>query len=304
MSPWVPYPSEDELPAKRISPSLMKAADVCLHRVPFYRDRERVRTDGALRTAGTAYHAALARAYGTWQTQGAWPTLEQMLETVRQTVDECVNAIDDQGRPVQFDWHFQAKSFRNPEILWTLEDIVEHASTAVTVYFESGHMWNMDRFMVQAVEQKFTLPLDGPWTPVDHSQAWGRSGILDLVLYDMETGWDIIVDHKLTKKKWAKDKGQPSNEPAPALYHAAWRDVTGRQAVTMYFDIMGIKDWEFDRRPAPRSQEQIDLTVERAIDLAKLIDQGGPYPANPSHFLCSKAWCDYWDDCAFGKGLA
>ena len=60
---------------------------------------------------------------------------------------------------------------------------------------------------------------------------------------------------------------------------------------------------EFERRWAPRTQAQIDATLERGKDLATLIDQGGPFLPNTESFLCSPHYCDHWEICPYGSTL-
>src|SRR5690606_40269692 len=84
------------------------------------------------------------------------------------------------------------------------------------VLFRSGqlkvHYWP-ENYEVMAVEMHFELPYEG-------MPGWTRSGTMDLVVRDMDTGRLVGDDQKFTRKQWNKKKVEPS-QPQAAWYVAA-----------------------------------------------------------------------------------
>lgn len=62
----------------------------------------------------------------------------------------------------------------------------------------------MDRYVVHAVEESFTLPLINPKTGAP-SRTWTLAGKVDGVLRDLQTGALLILEHKLTADSFAED---------------------------------------------------------------------------------------------------
>lgn len=296
--------------------SLISSADTCLKRVEFNMFYDFPYAGGVLRARGTGYHAGLAYYYAERQNTGLMP------EITEDFIEKCVHvgqsAFDDEleltrdgwtshiedpttGKtipnplPDPFSWMYQAKNYRADLILWTREQALEWIQQAITDYLENEWFWPA-HFQVIGIEQGFSLPLVGA------DPEWARTGTVDLLLFDTETGWYVIVDHKTAKKKWAKNKSNANESPQAAYYVGAWQEILGTKAIKFVYDVYS-DDRQFERRDAYRTEVQIKLTQHMARDLAVLIDKGGPFLPNPSSFLCSENWCDYWDACEYGKAM-
>jgi hypothetical protein len=272
---------------RRARQSTLNNGDVCLKRLEHQFFHDIPKRGSVNRGIGTGYHAGMATYYGARLATGAeTATWDEILESAIEAFDE------DLAENEVYDWRFQVKGYRTEEIVFTRDDAIEMLRESLTRYFDEGHQWPLD-WQVVAVEMMF----DQPWIPT-----WNRSGSIDLVLADAERY--VLDDHKTAKTKWKKGKNGASN-PQVAWYMKAWREHAGLDYYPeMYYDIMGLLDKTFERRPAPRSDRQVELTLARAVDTFTLIDKGGPFPPNTESFLCSQAYCDYWDPCPYGKGLS
>jgi hypothetical protein len=278
-------------PVQILRQSTIGAADTCLKRLEFIYSPEPIPKKGSVnRGIGTGYHAGLAHSYQARMLGDTWTTQS----FAREVVEVAVNTFDaDHDENEVYDWRYQVKAYRTDELVFDRNMAVTKISEALARYFSESLYWP-EPFQVIAVELSF----DQAWIP-----GWNRSGTIDLVLWDGARY--ILVDHKTSKKKWAKNKGMPSNAQA-AWYIHAWQQHAGLDELTstFYYDVMGLNDETFTRRHAPRTQNQIDLTLSRGADIARLIEQGGPFPPNVESFLCSEAYCDFWTVCPYGSGLS
>lgn len=268
--------------------STLGAADTCLKRLDFIFDPDIPKKGSVNRGIGTGYHGGLAHSYMKRLAGEAWNTQA----AAKEIVEVAVDTFDADHDSVEvYDWRYQVQAYRTDEVVFTRNDAITKIREALARYFSQDLYWP-ETFQVIAVELSF----DQAWIP-----GWNRSGTIDLVLWDGARY--ILVDHKTAKKKWAKNKGMPSN-PQAAWYIQAWREHSGTQDATFYYDVMGLNDESFTRRHAPRSDKQIDLTLSRAAEITRLIDQGGPFPPNVDSFLCSEAYCDFWHRCPYGSTLS
>ena len=284
-----------------MSQSIVNQADTCLKRTEydFFHDTPVMGGVGLL--IGTGYHAGNAEGY------------LQRMHGDPHDIDKCVEAgVDAFRRGIEFDeykqlpvdefnWVFQPKTYRAPliELTPSLADgIIEQL---VRAYFDQDNPWNPS-FQVVAVE--FSMDLPYPGAP----EGWRRGGAVDLVLAD-DSGY-VLIDHKTSRKKWAKKKGSPTN-PQAAWYIDAWRTHANTTDVKFVYEVMAINldpetklaNPEFERRWAPRNERQIKATLDRGRDLALLIERGGPFLPSPESFLCSPHYCDYWKICPHGSTL-
>lgn len=264
-----PYGVKD-LDLKWMRQSTTGDADVCLKRIehklagaPYATSEPRV--------IGTAYHAGLEAYYNELSDHSISLAIDQGFE------DELVFAVPD--------WETSPD-----QALATAHRLVE-------TYLEEEHYWPRE-FQTLGVEQEWFLP----FVP-----GWLRKGEMDLVLLG-EDGWHYIVDQKSAKKRWKKGKHLGRSTNQPAFYISAWKEIWAATHdgevpnVRFFFDIMTLAG-EFERREAHRSDHEISMTLAKAADLARLIDEGGPFPPNQSSFLCHHQYCDHWSYCPYGESF-
>lgn len=276
--------------------STLGTADTCLHRLQYLFDPNVPRKGSVIRTIGTGYHAGIAEYYfrrrqGTLR-DGIHPTPQELTEFLA----AAEAAFDEDLAEYElFDWRYQPRTYRQEEKIVDREEAIDIMSNALDTYFLERHYWP-ENYEVMAVEMHFELPYEG-------MPGWTRSGTMDLVVRDMNTGRLVGDDQKFTRKQWNKKKVEPS-QPQAAWYVAAiaeWFDEP-IENIDFVFSVLGYEQG-FKRWEAPRTQRHVQATLERGKQVAKLIEQGGPFPPNPGSFLCSEAYCDFWMICPFGASL-
>lgn len=279
---------------KKMRQSTIGTAMACLHRLNWVLDPSVPYYAGMNRSIGTGYHAGLAQAYEMRMAGETWASVLANKGDCLHVAQLALTADIEQAGE-NFDWRIQPATSRQPEKKLTLEEAKWLVHNLVEKYLDNGWYWP-ERYQPVGVEKSFELELSGV-------EGWVRTGTIDLALLDQETGWTNLVDHKTAKKRWPANKGTASSTPQAGWYVAAWKELSDAEHVTFDYDIQTLTH-EFQRVPAHRSDEQAALAVEQGRILARLIDQGGPYPPSPDSFLCSEAYCDFWEKhCAFGKAL-
>lgn len=269
--------------------SLIGTADTCLARIPYSLNPDLPRRGSILRSMGTAGHASLAEAYSQ-RMQGVTDPSDWDFEKIYAVGKD--ELLEDISHSDSFDWRYQPATARAKEEVLDPDQAWERVEHTLNRYFDNSYYWPFEGFEIVGVETPFLLD----WKP-----GWDQSGTVDMIVRDLGTGWLTIVDHKFSKKKWNRNKGGADNAQG-AWYIAAIQRLYETPYVTFCYDINTF-DGTFERRPAHRTQDQIDATLKRAELVAQLIDQDGPYPPNTGSFLCSKAYCDWWDMCPYGKTL-
>jgi len=290
---------------KILRQSTISTADICSYRLKYNLDPNQPRSSSVMRAAGTGYHAGLGEFYnqvrqGTGIEEICWEKVWEMAQydldrEFGRTVKEDGTIVYDPEKPV--DWRYQPKTAKLKERVFTYDETWTMVQGALAHYFDNNLFWPLDRYEVLGVEQyyKFGFPL---------REGWEMTGTMDLIVRDTETGWVHVVDHKMTKKRWTAYKAKPHNSPQAAWYMYATMQLFGTDAVTFNYDVLNIEpDFGFNRIDAHRSQETIDATLERADLVAELIENGGPLQPNVASYLCSDAYCDYWNQCPFGSRL-
>lgn len=269
--------------------STINEADICGYRTKLRLENpDQPRKTSVARAIGTGAHAGLAAGYLSIM-RGEEPSLEAMVEEGVHDLEAELFLHSD-----VVDWRWQVATSRAAEEVYTFDDCVEKVTDALTRYVAQDLWWPRPRYQVVGVEQPFNMSwIDG----------WDRTGTMDLVVLDSETGWYHIVDHKFTKRKWPAAKATAKASVQAAWYIDAARLLYGTRHVTFNYDVFSFGG-DFQRIDAGRSDEQIVVTMKRAELLADLIEKGGPYQPNVQSFLCSEAYCDYWGICPFGAVLA
>lgn len=283
---------------KVLRQSTLGTADTCLHRLKWYLDPTVPYYAGVSRMMGTGYHAGLEFWYQALK-NGEIVKIEEVLYAARKAmVEELTKAGEN------FDWTYQVKTARQAERILTKDEAFTMVFDLLRTYIQEGYTWPAERYVILEIELEFLIPMP------DHPD-WRRKGAIDLVLWDRETKWIHIVDHKTAKKKWPKNKSQAHYTPQASFYVEAFHDLLtmGRYSdlevagVTFTYDVFSFNDSHFARIDAFRTEGQRRATMQKAHMLIQLLDNGGPLIPSPDSFLCQEAYCDYWDDCDFGKVL-
>lgn len=273
--------------------STIGTADACLHRLHYLFNPEIPKKGSILRSIGTGYHAGIAEYYLRRRMGGP---IDPSPTDRAEFLDVAVAAMDeDIAENEFFDWRYQPRTYRQEEILINHEDACNMIERALDTYFEGEHYWP-ENYGVAGIEMHFEF--DYPGLP-----GWTMSGTMDLAVVDLDTGLMVVDDQKLTRKQWNKKKTEPTNAQAAWYTYAASLHF-GRpvEEVGFTFSVLGLEKG-FQRWTASRNRREVEATLERGRVIAQLIDQGGPYPPNPSSFLCSEAYCDFWMHCPFGAAL-
>ncbi len=282
-----------------MSQSIINQAGTCLKRTEFDFFHQTPVVGNVNRLIGTGYHAGNAEGY-LQMMHGDPVDVDKMVAAGVESFVKGIEWDDYVQQPVdEFSWVYQPKTYRAPHIGLTQDQSTAIVEQLVRFYWEKGHTWT---FQVVAVEFGVSLPYPGA------PEGWDRGGGIDLVVAD--SNGHILVDHKTSRKKWPKKKGGPTN-PQAAWYLDAWHTYADTAGARFVYDVMAINldpetlvaAPETERRWAPRTQAQIDVTLERGRDLATLIEKGGPFLPNPESFLCSPHYCDYWKICPYGSTL-
>ncbi len=282
-----------------MSQSILGQADTCHKRIEYDFFHDTPVVGGVGRLIGTGYHAGTAEGY------------MQLMRGEPVDVNKCVEAgvnsflggvtwDDYKQHPVEeFSWTYQPKTYRAPQIDLRPVEATSIVEQLIRYFWETGQARD-----TQVIAVEFGVSLPYPGAP----EGWDRGGGIDLVTVDDE-GY-LLVDQKTSRKKWAKKKASPTH-PQAAWYMDSWMTYANTDQVKFVFDVMAINldpetlvaDPSLERWPAPRTRAQIDATLERGRDLAKLIEQGGPFLPNPESFLCSPHYCDHWKICPYGSTL-
>lgn len=244
------------------------------------------RRTSVMRAIGTGYHGGLAKGY-MMVMGGEPPTIDAMnaaaVDDLRAELYEHSDSID---------WRYQTAGKRQEEIVYDEAQCIATMAYALRKYVEDNRWWPFERYEVLGVEQPFLID-------------WGqrkRRGTMDLIVRDIETGWVHVVDHKLTRRKWYERKAGAGESVQAAWYVDAAKALYGTDHVTFNYDVMTTSG-DFQRFDAHRTEIEINLTMDKAAAVAEAIEKGGPFIPNTSSFLCSEAFCDYWDLCPYGQGL-
>jgi hypothetical protein len=276
------------LPRRVLRQSTINQADTCGQRLVYAFDENQPRGGGVMRAAGTGYHAGIAEGYLQIK-RGEVLDPARMIQAALDEVEQEIQITDN------FDWRYQPKTKRQDEIVFERAQLDELVVNTVQRYIDNDYWWPRERYEVLGVELYFRQEFPGV-------EGWDRTGTMDLVLLDRETNWVHIVDHKMTRKKWYDSKAKPSASVQAAWYVDATKEIFGTDDVTFMYDVIDLAGG-FNRIPAHRTKTHIDATMLRARTLIALIENDGPYQPNTQSFLCTEAYCDYWNRCPFGAPL-
>lgn len=262
---------------------------ICGMRAKYRQENPTHHRGSVMRAAGTGYHAGVARGYLAIM-NGEVPDLQTCIDAALEDTERELEYATD-----GFDWRYQAKSAKFEEDVWDKAKLMDLVERTVIMYFEQNRWWPADRYTVLGVE----LPFRQTFKPRPEHD---RTGTMDLVVQDNETGWVHVVDHKLTKRKWYASKAQPFQSVQAAWYVDATKELFSTDAVTFTYDVMTVAG-DFSRIGAHRTEAHIEVSLQQAALVSDVIENGGPYTPNPTSFLCHESYCDWWEKCPFGKTL-
>jgi hypothetical protein len=132
-------------------------------------------------------------------------------------------------------------------------------------------------------------------------------------IYDLITNDDVIVDYKAPMKRFGKTKGEWAPKTFDHViqlycyYHGFFADhgyyPTGLELhYLMPTKIMKTKTHPVEIVKVKLDYEQIkdeaEVQISRAWGKIQAVHNGNYYPnRNRLNFLCSRKWCDYWEEC-------
>jgi hypothetical protein len=261
---------------RQMRQSFLGTADTCLKRIEHQLAMPNHYGSSEARVIGTAYHGGMEALYND-------AGLDEALAAVKAAFAAEIAKAE-------------------PEWDTSREQALELAEQLVYEYWVQELRWP-ETYKVLGVEQEFWLP----------GEAWGLGpnwvvkGSIDLILQGPD-GWHYIVDHKTAGKPWKKGKHSGRNTNQPAKYVQVWQQLWAWTHdgevpnVRFFFDIMTL-DGQFERREAHPTMNERQLVVQKARDLATIVDRGGPFPPNQSSFLCHHKYCDFWAICPYGESF-
>jgi hypothetical protein len=274
-----------------LSPSALSNYEICGRRGQFYQDPEVVRVGTNLGLArGGALHKAL----------------EVFGEARLYYGDSMVGGLDyseiyDAAVAIAFG-HFGAEMLRD-DMLVGDDDPDEYLNSLATMLqtwvSEPSHMWFDTHVSIRAVEQEVFVDFGSP-NHLFH-------GFIDAV-YDVASHGVVGVDYKTANRRWggAKRDGDPRLLIQAPLYAEAWTRTTGEEMNAFAYDVY-LPDGRFDRVWVDTNADVRAVFVERWNEVSDMVatfrKAGLDLPTNPSHFLCSEKWCEFWEMCPMGAEL-
>jgi len=235
----------------------------------------RLRGESEPTALGTGYHAGLELWYQSRLDGYHPPTIEQMIEVGANTIDKIMG-----GWPQSAEWD-------RPAMMTALD-------TMLYAYFRDACDHNFEVFGVE-------YDVESEW--------FGKytiAGRLDLVLRT-NPGSFLIVDHKSAGKAWGPDKHKP-RYAMQAPWYSYWLKVQLEKqgevvdSIRFCYDVM-TRAGKFSRKMADPTEDEIQLTLERARQYVSMLDLNIELPVSTESFLCSQKYCEYWEICPFGSRM-
>jgi hypothetical protein len=250
--------------------STMGDWDLCQRKVQYSLDPSVPYGTGEARVVGTAYHAGLEAYYSALK-EGELVGMDAILQRAELTFWQEADAVTT--------WDTSA------------DDAWERVPAMLAAYMDDG-VWSHS-YRVVGTEVAF----NEPWIP-----GWIAHGTIDLVLQAPD-GTIVLDDHKTSGKGWRKGKESARNNNQ-ASWYSYWYWVQHGVMPQFCWSIMRY-DGTFERRWSERNQAEILLVVEKARQIARVIDLTGgeDLPPNTSGWWCSSKFCDFWNRCPFGAAM-
>lgn len=274
-------------PRKTLSPSALSSYEICGRRGQYYHDPTIPRKSSMGTAIGSAWHAALEWYDLARMGQVEWA--EEDPVPVMQGV--AVKTLADRMADESFEWRDGDPS--TEEAVAQLHVMLE--SWAAT---DVGAKWDGDtETNIEIVASEVEVFADfGSEHHIFH-------GYLDRVV--RVDGTLVGTDNKSTGRAYGgrKGSGDPRELPQAPLYAEAWSQEFGEEMNHFAFDVT-TKAGKFQRIWVPTSPLVRAPFIERWRNVSESIalheSKGLDMPCNPSHFLCSEKWCDYYKICPMG----
>ena len=256
-----------------------------------------------VRVLGTAIHKGMEVYYNDRKDTGNVPKL-----TVKDYVEATIQEFDDEvGKAESMNWAFQNQTKYKDELILNREHSIMMLEQLIEMYHENKWYYPMD-WEIRGVEDSFDILLpDGVHT---------AHGTMDLRMIDPR-GQLICADFKTSKDFPTKSKWS-AKETAQAAYYTwagAVMEGVDPSAIRFFFDVLS---WypkkagrgkevdqtaRFERFEESRTNEQVTATLKHAQIIGDLMDKDA-YAPNTQGWWCSQNFCDYWNECEFGKVYA
>lgn len=120
------------------------------------------------------------------------------------------------------------------------------------------------------------------------------TGHVDLVTKDSSVG-ERVLDYKTGKQ--AKSLRELEND----LQQGAYALLTGIPHLR-FVSFVKLKVPKVVTVEVTRTQESLDKTERVVESIVKTIQTGVFHKADPTHWKCSRKWCDVWESCVQGGG--
>jgi|1_EtaG_2_1085319.scaffolds.fasta_scaffold01043_13 hypothetical protein len=291
-------------PVKLMRQSTINNAQICQRRIMYDLDPSIPYYSSIVRAMGTALHSAHEKYYRARMEGG--PLVADVDLLVRATADSLEVELDRSGK--NFNWMYQPATTKKDERVLTKAEALEMMAGTIRYYHAAKCYWPAG-FEVLAVEVTFNFEWEG-------HPGWIRHGTSDLIIQG-PNGFVWCVDHKHSLSKPQKDKYAAYKTPQASYYLHHLDEMPGLihpdTPRGFCYDVTLLNAAEvvaakpeaevFFRRQEVRTAGQLAATMTQAGELADLIDAGGPFLPSPDSFLCSAAYCDYWDRCPFGAAF-
>lgn len=255
-----------------------------------------------VRVLGTAIHKGMETYYSERKESGK-PT-----SPISAYVDATVEEFDyEVNKSEEMNWTFQNQTKYKDELVLNRDTSIAMMKEMIEMYHEHKWYYPLD-WEILGVEDSFDIQL-----PLGVHMSHGT---MDLRMRDPR-GQLIAADFKTSKEYPTKSKWG-ARDTAQAAYYtwaAAVIENVDVSEIKFYFDVLS---WmpkkagrgkevdqtaRFQRFDESRSPVQIDATLKHAQIIGDLMDKDA-YAPNTQGWWCSKNFCDYWNECEFGKAYA
>lgn len=259
-----------------------------------------------VRVLGTAIHKGMEVYYSERKRHG------HPVSAVPTYVDATVAEFDYEiGKSEEMNWTFQNETKSKSEHVLDRDTSIAMMKELIELYHEHKWYYPLD-WEVLGVEDSFDIPLPAEMGSGDHMS----HGTMDLRLRDPR-GQLVAADFKTAKEYPTRSKWG-ARDTAQAAYYtwaAAVIEKVHVSEVKFYFDVLS---WmpkkagrgneidqtaRFQRFDESRTPIQIDATLKHALIIGDMMDKDA-YAPNTQGWWCSKNFCDYWNECEFGKAYA
>lgn len=261
-----------------LSPSALGAYEICGRRGQYYHDPSIPRYPSVATAVGSAWHHGMER-----------------IAKGEVKIDELVPVLMGAFEAEVSDPHFYPRPGETLE-----QGRVELAVLAGSyARRDEGGRWDDPDVEIVAIEQEVRADFGSEYH-VFH-------GVIDRVIRVNNTL--IGLDEKTANRAYGGPKaaGDPRQLPQAPLYAEAWALEFGEEFDYFAYDVTTKTKGQFQRIWVPVTPEARAPFIERWRNISRMIgwakENDVELPTNPSHFLCSAKWCDYYTICPMGQSM-